>query len=504
MTEIPSYQEAIADPEKILEFQSTAGLKFGSWSMFFSAESVAHPAKMNLGMLEWIIENYSKPGDLIMDMFAGTGSTLIMASRKGRDAIGVELEQHFIDTMIVPNMKTSQSQTLLSGKPGKIVIVKGDSRRLDLIIPQAINSIITSPPYGTKAFVDKQWMIDNMPKIEQRIREGKTKGNPRSPEAEIKHLEKIKDTEHPDSIDNIDDYGQVDTIFSSPPYGQSVLFKSFKSEEDKLVYAKKLAVISNRSVKAALTNLNRWTDYGDDPNNLGNMEHGNIDTVISSPAYGAMLSKRSGGDDRPEVMRRVMEEDWGYSPKMVEKILAGETNVGAFVTRRGYNYSGDDANIGNLPTGKIDSAISSPPYEGSLEDRGGTQQKFKQEKGTPAPYSKDPENIGNKTGETYLEAMFKVYLGCWLVMREGGTMVIVVKNFVRKGKPVRLDLDTIKLCEAAGFKLTDRWWFRLPFRSFWTIQHTKKWSELHPDSKEHPYAIFEDLLIFSREPLGDR
>lgn len=567
---IPSYQEAIANPDKILEFQSTAGLRFGSWSMFFNDDSVAHPAKMNLRMLEWIIENYSKPGDIIMDMFAGTGSTLIMASRKGRNTIGVELEQHFIDTMIIPNIKTSQSQTLLAGEPGKIVIVKGDSRRLDLIIPQAIDSIITSPPYGTKAFADKQWMIDNIPEIEQRIREGKTKGHSRSTEAEIKHLEKIKDIEHPDSIDNIDNYGQVDTIVSSPPYGkmemskkfksekeklawaekqslisgrsvkavlanldswkdwgddtdnlgnmehgdidaivssppygQSVLFKSFKSEEEKLEYAKKLAAIDGRSVKAALANLNRWTDYGDNPNNLGNMEHGNIDSIITSPPYGAMLSRRSGGDDRPEAMRRVMEEDWGYSPKMVDKILAGETNVGAFVTRRGYNYSADDQNIGNLPTGEIDSVISSPPYEGSLEDRGGTQQKFKKEKGTPAPYSKDPKNIGNKTGETYLEAMFKVYLGCWMVMKEGGIMVIVVKNFVRKGKPVRLDLDTTKLCEAAGFKLADRWWFRLPFRSFWTIQHTKKWSESHPDSKEHPYAIFEDILVFSRKSLGD-
>jgi len=556
MTEIPSYQEAIAKPDKILEFQATAGLKFGSWSMFFNDDSVSHPAKMNLRMLEWIIENYSKSGDLIMDMFAGTGSTLIMASRKGRDAIGVELEQHFIDTMIVPNVKASQSQTLLSGELGKIMIVKGDSRRLDLIIPQAIDAIVTSPPYaGTKAFADKQWMIDNIPEIEQRIREGKTKGNPRSPKAEIKHLEKIKDTEHPDSIDNIDNYGQVDTIvssppysealsvkagggskdvlegkgikgrgkssvpvpysegednignlkhgqvdavFSSPPYGKMEMSKKFKSEAEKLAWAEKQSLINGRSVKAVLANLDRWKDWGENTDNLGNMEHGNIDTVISSPPYGAMLSKRSGGDDRPEAMRRVMEENWGYSPKMVEKILAGETNVGAFVTRRGYNYSGDDANIGNLPTGEIDSVISSPPYEGSLENRGGTQQKFKQEKGTPAPYSKDPENIGNKTGETYLEAMFKVYLGCWLVMKEGGTMVIVVKNFVRKGKPVRLDLDTIKLCEAAGFKLADRWWFRLPFRSFWTIQHTKKWAIAHPDSKEHPYAIFEDVLVFEK------
>jgi len=575
MTEIPSYQEAIANPDKILEFQATAGLKFGSWSMFFNDDSVSHPAKMNLELLEWIIDNYSKEGDLVMDMFAGTGSTLIMASRKGRNAIGVELEQHFIDTMIVPNIKASQSQTLLSGEPGRITIVKGDSRRLDLIIPQVIDSIVSSPPYSDtpiisytdkdrtkffmqqikekgyiehngKQYTEKEWRALGHGRIDGRgisginlgekgySRDSDNLGNlphgqvdtivsspPYSESLSVKAGGGSKDVlegkgikgrgkssvpvPYSDKENNIGNlkHGQIDAVFASPPYGQMEMSKKFKSEEDKLEYAKKLASIDGRSVKAALANLNRWTDYGDDPDNLGNLPHGSVDTVISSPPYGAMLSKKSGGDDRPEAMRRVMEEDWGYSPKMVDKILAGETNVGAFVTRRGYNYSADEQNIGNLPTGEIDSVISSPPYEGSLEDRGGTQQKFKEEKSTPAPYSKDPDNLGNKTGETYLEAMFKVYLGCWLVMKEGGTMVIVVKNFVRQGKPVRLDLDTIKLCEAAGFRLADRWWFRLPFRSFWTIQHTKKWADTHPDTKEHPYAIFEDILCFSRKSLGD-
>jgi len=399
----------------------------------------------------------------------------------------------------------------------------------------------------------------------------------------------------------------VDAVIASPPYGEMVLAKKFKSEEDKLEYAKKLAAIDGRSVEAALANIDRWADYGGDPNNLGNMPHGsidsiissppyvpgtsseraaydeekgmkqgkgsyrqkysddpnnignprpmgdidavissppysealstkagggskdvlegkgikgrgkdgipvpysededqignmphgNIDAIVSSPPYGAVLSEKSGGDDRPEKMREVME-GWGYSPKQIDKILAGETNIRAYVTRRGYNYSGDDQNIGNLPTGEIDSVISSPPYEGSLEDRGGTQAKFKEEKGTPAPYSKDPENIGNKTKETYLQAMLDVYRECFKVMKDGGIMVLVTKNFVRNKKPVRLDLDTMALCEHAGFVCIDRWWFKLPMRSFWAIQHTRKFINDNPDAKYHPYAVYEDVLIFQK------
>jgi len=50
-----------------------------------------HPTQKPLDMLRVLIENSSRPGDLVLDPFAGSGATLVAAMQSGRRAIGVEL-----------------------------------------------------------------------------------------------------------------------------------------------------------------------------------------------------------------------------------------------------------------------------------------------------------------------------------------------------------------------------------------------------------------------------
>jgi DNA modification methylase len=42
-------------------------------------------------MAEWCVKAGSRPGDAVLDPFAGAGTTLLAANRLGRDAVGVEL-----------------------------------------------------------------------------------------------------------------------------------------------------------------------------------------------------------------------------------------------------------------------------------------------------------------------------------------------------------------------------------------------------------------------------
>jgi len=54
-----------------------------------------HPCQMPLALLERIVLACSKPGDVVLDPFAGSGTTLVAAARHGRRWVGVELSEKY-------------------------------------------------------------------------------------------------------------------------------------------------------------------------------------------------------------------------------------------------------------------------------------------------------------------------------------------------------------------------------------------------------------------------
>ena len=56
-----------------------------------------HPCEKSVAMLMHIIGASTRPGDLVLDPFMGAGSTLVAASRMGRRAIGIELDEHWCE-----------------------------------------------------------------------------------------------------------------------------------------------------------------------------------------------------------------------------------------------------------------------------------------------------------------------------------------------------------------------------------------------------------------------
>jgi DNA modification methylase len=106
-------------------------------------------------------------------------------------------------------------------------------------------------------------------------------------------------------------------------------------------------------------------------------------------------------------------------------------------------------------------------------------------------YAPSSGNIGNLKGESYLSAMLQVYSECFKVLKNGGLLVLVTKNFIRNKKIVPLDEDTIKLCEQARFTLIERHYRRLTAQSFWRIIYQQK----YPDA---PVIDREDILVFRK------
>lgn len=60
-------------------------------------DPLRHPTQKPLRLMRSLIALFSDPGELILDAFAGAGTTLIAAKAIGRRAIGIELDERYCD-----------------------------------------------------------------------------------------------------------------------------------------------------------------------------------------------------------------------------------------------------------------------------------------------------------------------------------------------------------------------------------------------------------------------
>ncbi len=65
------------------------------WSDVTGASTKDHPAPYPIELAERLIRMFSFAGDVVLDPFAGTGSTLIAAANAGRNSIGIELDPEY-------------------------------------------------------------------------------------------------------------------------------------------------------------------------------------------------------------------------------------------------------------------------------------------------------------------------------------------------------------------------------------------------------------------------
>ena len=141
-------------------------------------------------------------------------------------------------------------------------------------------------------------------------------------------------------------------------------------------------------------------------------------------------------------------------------------------------------------TDRVDCVITSPPYEAMAKGRTGgicgRDESVKQ-----LEYSHAEGNIGNLKSASYLQAMYEVYCQCWKVLKDNGLLVLVTKNFIRNKQIVRLDSDTMKLCEKAGFVFIERLYRKKLQQSFWRVIYREK----YPDA---PVIEHEDVLVFRK------
>ena len=70
------------------------------WEVPRPEESLLHPTMKPLALIERALENSSRTGDSVLDLFLGSGTTLVAAERTGRICAGLELDEHFCSLAI--------------------------------------------------------------------------------------------------------------------------------------------------------------------------------------------------------------------------------------------------------------------------------------------------------------------------------------------------------------------------------------------------------------------
>jgi DNA modification methylase len=61
------------------------------------AEKNGHPCPKPLGWMAWLVGRVTLPGEMVLDPFAGSGTTLVAAKRLGRRAVGVEIDERYCE-----------------------------------------------------------------------------------------------------------------------------------------------------------------------------------------------------------------------------------------------------------------------------------------------------------------------------------------------------------------------------------------------------------------------
>jgi DNA modification methylase len=116
------------------------------WSFPKRGDWATHDAKWRGNWSPYIPRNillrYSKEGDLVLDQFAGGGTTLVEAKLLNRNIIGIDVNEKAVKRCI------EKTDFVHEGADGRVDVRKGDARNLNGISDNSIDLICTHPPYA--------------------------------------------------------------------------------------------------------------------------------------------------------------------------------------------------------------------------------------------------------------------------------------------------------------------------------------------------------------------
>ena len=118
--------------------------QLGVWQFNYERRDVrnkkTHPATFPISLARRVIELFTHKGELVLDPFVGSGTTLVAAQDANRNAVGFDLQESYV--------RLAAGRLEMSGETTQVA-VQDDARSVPYYLaPDSVALILTSPPYA--------------------------------------------------------------------------------------------------------------------------------------------------------------------------------------------------------------------------------------------------------------------------------------------------------------------------------------------------------------------
>jgi DNA modification methylase len=121
--------------------------QLGVWQFNYEARDIRkkdiHPATFPISLAKKVIELFTHEGELVLDPFVGSGTTLVAARDINRNAVGFDLKKEYIGLC---EQRLAQSNLLSETRQ---IAINDDARFItEYLEEETVSLIFTSPPYA--------------------------------------------------------------------------------------------------------------------------------------------------------------------------------------------------------------------------------------------------------------------------------------------------------------------------------------------------------------------
>lgn len=121
--------------------------QLGVWQFYYEKRDIRdktlHPATFPIALAKKCIELFTHKGELVLDPFVGSGTTLVAAADSDRNAVGFDLQKKYVSLC---DTRLGQQQLFNTSKQ---VAICDDARNIsEYLNPESVSLMVTSPPYA--------------------------------------------------------------------------------------------------------------------------------------------------------------------------------------------------------------------------------------------------------------------------------------------------------------------------------------------------------------------